>query len=236
MNYQHQPLETVVTGSAGWARTTLESPPYYAVADDGSDKGYLKMNAGGALPTSHFDVGGKVVAEGLKGRIYGERGVWRPGDDIHLTFVLDDTGNPLPRDHPATLRLFNPMGQVVHSVTNADPVGDFYAFTLSTDAEAPTGNWERGGPGRGRGLFHPAQDRDGDAQPAQGGARPGGRRAPPGGSAARGHPLRAVADRCRGAQSRRRRAGVLPPGGHLLPALLGLPLRRSPRACTRASR
>ena len=115
--------------------------PHYAVARRGDDKGYLKLTLGAALPTSHFDVGGEVVAEGLKGTIYGERAVWRPGDDIHLTFVLDDRGNPLPAGHPATLRLTNPLGQVVHTVTNADPVGDFYAFPLRTAADAPTGNW-----------------------------------------------------------------------------------------------
>ena len=141
MNYQNQPLGTVVTGRGGLASTTLEATPHHAVADDGTDKGYLKMNFGAALPTSHFDVGGAVVTEGLKGTIYGERGVWRPGDDIHLTFVLDGRGNPLPDGHPATLRLLNPMGQVVHTVTNSDPTSDFYVFTLGTDADAPTGNW-----------------------------------------------------------------------------------------------
>lgn len=140
-NYQNQPLRTVVTGPAGVVRTTLDAVPHYLVAERGNDRGYLKLNSGAALPTSHFDVGGEVVAEGLKGAIYGERAVWRPGDAIHLTFVLDDAENPLPEGHPATLRLSNPMGQVVHTVTNADPVGDFYTFPLRTAADAPTGNW-----------------------------------------------------------------------------------------------
>ena len=141
MSYQHQALGTVVTGSAGLARTTLQSQPYYAVAVRGAETGYLRMSPAAALPTSHFDVGGEVVADGIKGTIYGERGVWRPGDDIHLTFVLDDAGNPLPDGHPATLRLLNPLGQVVHTATNSDPAGDFYAFALRTAPDAPTGNW-----------------------------------------------------------------------------------------------
>ena len=141
VNYQHQPLGTVVTGAAGLARTTLEPEPYYAVAVRGGETGYLRMSPGTALPTSHFEVGGQVVTDGLKGTIYGERGVWRPGDDIHLTFVLDDAGNPLPDGHPATLRLLNPLGQVVHTVTDSNPVGNFYAFTLGTAPDAPTGNW-----------------------------------------------------------------------------------------------
>ena len=141
VNYQDQPLRTVVTGPAGLVRTNLDAVPHYVVAERGRDKGYLKLTSGRPLPTSHFDVGGEVVAEGMKGAIYGEREVWRPGDDIHLTFVLDDADNPLPENHPATLRLTNPLGQIVHTVTNADPVGDFYAFPIRTAPDAPTGNW-----------------------------------------------------------------------------------------------
>ena len=195
MNYQNQALARVVTDPAGLVRTNLDAVPHYALADRGRDKGYLKLNSGAALPTSHFDVGGEVVAEGLKGAIYGERAVWRPGDDIHLTFVLDDTGNPLPEGHPATLRLFNPMGQVVHTVTNTDPVGDFYAFPLRTAAEAPTGNWNAAVEVGGARFTAPVRietvmpnrlrvDLDlGDDGLLQGGV------------AARGHPLRAVAER-----------------------------------------
>ncbi len=141
LNYQNQPLGSVITGSNGLVRTTLDATPFYALAEYGTDKGYLKINRGAALPTSHFDVGGEVVAEGLKGKIYGERGVWRPGDDIHLTFVLDDARNPVPAGHPATMRLVNPMGQVEHTVTDSDPIGGFYVFPLSTSTDAPTGNW-----------------------------------------------------------------------------------------------
>ena len=141
MNYQDQPLATVVTGLDGLVRTALEATPFYAVARHGGEKGYLKMSPGLALPTSHFNVGGSVVAEGLKGVIYGEREIWRPGDQMYLTFVLDDTDNPLPDDHPATLRLSNPMGQIVQTVTNTNPVNDFYGFPLRTTKDAPTGTW-----------------------------------------------------------------------------------------------
>jgi uncharacterized protein YfaS (alpha-2-macroglobulin family) len=41
-----------------------------------------------------FDVGGSEVQRGLKGMIYGERGVWRPGDSLHIAFILEDKGKP----------------------------------------------------------------------------------------------------------------------------------------------
>ena len=141
MDYRNQRLGTVLTGPDGLGRTTLEETPHYAAAIRGGERGYLTMSRGTALPTSHFDAGGQVVAEGLKGAIYGERDVWRPGDSIHLTFVLDDRENPLPDGHPATLQLLDPLGQVVHAATNADPIDGFHVFALGTAPDAPTGNW-----------------------------------------------------------------------------------------------
>ena len=54
-------------------------------------KTYLKLNEGMSLSLSKFDVSGNTLQRGLKGYIYGERGVWRPGDQLFLTFVLNDT-------------------------------------------------------------------------------------------------------------------------------------------------
>ena len=141
MNFQDQPIGRVTTDGDGIARYMLNGNPFYAIAEGNGQKGYLKMSAGTALPTSHFDVGGVSVVDGIKGFIYGERGVWRPGDDIHLSFVLEDQENPLPDDHPVTMQLFNPSGQQIERVVNNTPTNGFYTFTLSTDEDAPTGNW-----------------------------------------------------------------------------------------------
>jgi hypothetical protein len=141
MNFQDRPLGTVVTDDQGFARIALEATPFYAVAEKDGDRGYLKMSSGAALATSHFDVGGAAVTGGLKATMYGERGVWRPGDTIHVTFVVQDEEGTLPDDHPATLQLFDPRGQQVRSITHTTPTEGFYAFALTTSADAPTGTW-----------------------------------------------------------------------------------------------
>ena len=77
---------------------SVELPSYLgavrimAVASDGTASvSYTHLDVyKRQLETSQFDVGGETVQKGLKGVLYGERGVWRPGDDIHLTFVLQD--------------------------------------------------------------------------------------------------------------------------------------------------
>lgn len=141
LNFQRQKLASFETDASGMAKLSLEQTPFTFVAEKDGQKGYLKVQQGVALPVSHFDVGGEHVVAGIKGYIYGERGVWRPGDDIHLTFVLQDKDGTLPSNHPVTMELFNPQSQLTQTLVNTRPVNGFYTFTMKTSENAPTGNW-----------------------------------------------------------------------------------------------
>lgn len=113
--------------------------PYYAVVSRGKERSYLKVNAGSELSTSTFDVSGEQVREGLRGFVWTERGVWRPGDTIHLNFVA--SGMRLPEGHPVTVELRSPLGQLYQKRVATRSVGGIYGFTLATAPEAPTGVW-----------------------------------------------------------------------------------------------
>ncbi|RYZ99736.1 MAG: hypothetical protein EOO68_12080, partial [Moraxellaceae bacterium] len=115
--------------------------PFYLQAQKDKQTGYLRLPKNEALPVNQFDVGGEHIKAGLKGFIYGERDVWRPGDDIFLTFILQDKEERLPAGYPVTLDFFDPQGKKMFSQTNVTPVKDFYSFALKTDEKAPTGNW-----------------------------------------------------------------------------------------------
>ncbi|RPJ01521.1 MAG: hypothetical protein EHM31_05585, partial [Candidatus Aminicenantes bacterium] len=115
---------------------------FYVSAEGGGDIGYLRIAGEGALPLSHFDVGGEVAEKGVKGILYGERGVWRPGDTLHLTFALFDRRKVLPAGHPVVLEISNPQGQLVMTAKPDKVVAPFYAFHIETDESAPTGNWQ----------------------------------------------------------------------------------------------
>ena len=140
-NFQNQEIGIGTTDTTGLAAITPNGTPFLLIAEAKGQRGYLKLATGAALPVSHFDVGGEVVEKGLKGFIYGDRGVWRPGDTLFLTFVLQDRDRTLPAGHPVTLELYNPRGQLVQTLANTAPVGGFYSFALKTDAAAPTGDW-----------------------------------------------------------------------------------------------
>ena len=141
-NYQNQLLGETASDGNGFAVLDLKDRAFYVSAEGGGDTGYLRIAGEGALPLSHFDVGGEFSEKGVKGIVYGERGVWRPGDTLHLTFVLFDREKALPPDHPVLLELRDPQGKPVLTAKPEKAVAPFYAFRVETDESAPTGNWQ----------------------------------------------------------------------------------------------
>jgi len=141
LDYQQQEIASGKTDGQGMVMLTAARTPFLVIAQKDEQGGYLKLEDGSALSVSHFDVSGETVEKGLKGFIYGERGVWRPGDPIYLTFILMDIHNQLPEDHPVRFELHNPKGQLVKTVIQKGSVNGFYTFRTGTDPDAPTGNW-----------------------------------------------------------------------------------------------
>ena len=141
-NYQHQALASGTTDDKGQVRLDLSSGrPFYLIASQGIQRSYLRVDNGSALSLSSFDVSGEVVQKGIKGFIYGERGVWRPGDTLHLGFMLNDRAKQLPAEHPVVMELYNPLGQMYARKTQTRGELGLYVFDFVTEADAPTGAW-----------------------------------------------------------------------------------------------
>jgi uncharacterized protein YfaS (alpha-2-macroglobulin family) len=140
-NYQNQPVGSVKTGSEGQAEIALDNRPFFLNAAKEKQKTWLRVDDGSSLSLSNFDISGEQVQKGLKGMIYGERGVWRPGDTLFLTFILDDSQNKLPEAYPVQFDLTNSRGQLAYSTKNSSGENGFYTFKVPTDPEAPTGTW-----------------------------------------------------------------------------------------------
>ncbi|HRD38614.1 MAG TPA: MG2 domain-containing protein, partial [Bacteroidia bacterium] len=87
------------------------------------------------------DVSGDYIKKGIKGFIYGERGVWRPGDSLFLNFILEDKLANIPTNIPVIFELTNPQGQLYKRIINNKSVDGFYNFTTVTDKNVPTGLW-----------------------------------------------------------------------------------------------
>lgn len=141
LDYQQQLICGGTTDSEGVLTLSYSRKPYLAIAKNGSQKTYLKIDDGSSLSLSQFDVSGETVEKGIKGFIFGERGVWRPGDSIYLQFILEDKLNTLPKDHPVTLELYNPLGTLYKRLVSNGKHYPFFDFRTATDPEAPTGTW-----------------------------------------------------------------------------------------------
>ena len=132
--------ETVSAGNAA-AVSAGNQVPAFLFASGSAGRAWLKIGDSQALTVSHFDIAGGRAASGIRGLIYGERGVWRPGDDIFLTFLLSDPEKTLPLNHPVSFELEDPRGRISGQKTFTSSVDGFYAIAASTSADAPTGDW-----------------------------------------------------------------------------------------------
>ncbi|MCG8701274.1 MAG: MG2 domain-containing protein, partial [Bacteroidales bacterium] len=140
-NYQNQPLTSVKTDAKGIATLHSKTRPFLVVAQKEKERGYLRLYDGSTLSLTWFDVGGSTIQKGIKGYIYGERGVWRPGDTLFLNFILEDKQDVIPGNHPVHFELINSMGQVEEKMVKKMGVNGFYHFRITTEDDAPTGNW-----------------------------------------------------------------------------------------------
>ncbi len=141
-SYQRQKIASGSTNGEGIVSFKSNKFAYFAIVTKDNNATYVKLEDGLSLSISNFDVAGEELQKGLKGFIYGERGVWRPGDMIYTSFVLDDAANRIPAGHPVKFRLSDPQGKVVYQTVRKSNKLNHYSFPVATDANAPTGNWE----------------------------------------------------------------------------------------------
>ncbi len=140
-NFQQQELEKAMTNEDGLAIIDAEKHAAFAIISKGKNTSYIRLYDGNSLSLSKFDVSGNRLQRGLKGYIYGERGVWRPGDSLHLTFILNDKNNELPKKHPVKLEITDPNGKLVYKNVSTNTINNFFKFTVPTSTEYKTGNY-----------------------------------------------------------------------------------------------
>ena len=140
-NFQLQPIGKGETNGDGFVEITPKGVPFIIVAESEKQKAYVRVVDGEEQSVSRFDVGGKDIQKGLKGFIYGERGVWRPGDTLHISFILEDREKRIPDKHPVALEIYNPRGQFYTKMISTQGINGFYTFDVPTQTTDPTGLW-----------------------------------------------------------------------------------------------
>ena len=143
------PSQTATTDSNGHCtfgsveKSTREKTPVAFVARNGDDVSFIPYDREDRqLNFSRFDIDGadSVLPENLDAFVFTERGVYRPGDDVHIGIVVKQRnwngklrGLPIEtevvdaRDHPVQTRKINL------------PDSGFTELTYQTANESPTG-------------------------------------------------------------------------------------------------
>jgi uncharacterized protein YfaS (alpha-2-macroglobulin family) len=140
LNFQNQEISTGKTNSDGFLVLETTETPYLIEIKNNKSIGYLKVD-GAALSLSMFDVSGYDMNKGIKGFMYGERDIWRPGDSLYLSFILQDKLNNVPLGHPIKFKLYDPQNVLVSSILLNRDHKTIYDIRTATDTEALTGNY-----------------------------------------------------------------------------------------------
>lgn len=138
--YAQKEVESGTTDSQGLLMLNNAKKASFVQAEKNGDYNWIHLGER-SLSVSHFQVDGEKTKKGIKGYIYGERGVWRPGDNIHLVFILQDLEKNLPKEFPVNFTLEDPLGKKTDFKTFTKSVDGFYRIDTKTNEADKTGNW-----------------------------------------------------------------------------------------------
>ena len=86
-------------------------------------------------------VGGRAAPSGADAFVYAERGVYRPGETVHLAALLRDINARAMGDTPLVLRLVRPDGVEAQRFTLRPKGAGGYSVSVPLAKSAPTGSW-----------------------------------------------------------------------------------------------
>lgn len=129
------------TDSNGMLSAQLTEKPFLVLVQRGEQNGYLKLGDAYSNSLSKFDISGETIQHGVKGFVYAERGVWRPGDSMYVNFILENNELAFPKNHPVQFELMDPDGNTIYEKTRTTSINGTYDFRCATRSNARTGNY-----------------------------------------------------------------------------------------------
>jgi len=145
VSQNNQVIQTAVTGPDGratfkdWKKNPYKFEPLLILAENGGDWSFLRLDRA-PLDTSRFDVGGDPYqAKGWEGFLTSDRGLYRPGDTVHLTGVVRKADLSTPMPLPVKLKLFDVSGNEILSRSGQLDADGLSVFDLELPEDASTG-------------------------------------------------------------------------------------------------
>ncbi len=155
-SYQDQVIQTAVTNREGKAEfANVTQKVYYVRGKYRNDTAFL-LDSAMQWDTSSFDTGGNEVnRDNLRAFLFTDRGVYRPGDEVHLSLIVRNETGTFPENHPVSLKLINPRQQVALETSLRKGKDGFYVFVFKTLESDPTGVWQANVTAGSRTFVHP---------------------------------------------------------------------------------
>ncbi len=140
-------LGEAVTDAAGYARFepglargTGGMAPQLVVAETDSDYAFLDLTRA-AFDLTDRGVAGRAAPEALDAFLTPERGIYRPGEIVHLTALVRDARADAVTDLPMTLVVQRPDGvEFLHQTLSDGGLGG-YSADVALQADAMRGSW-----------------------------------------------------------------------------------------------
>ena len=131
------------TGQDGLGVWKGKGEPNVAIASKDGQYAFVRLDNSNALSTTGFKVGGEMMQRGKKGFIYTERGVYRPGDTVHIGFIAskNEAEKAAAIPSPVVMRWYSEQGVELLRKVKAEAKHGHFRFDVPTSADMPTGNY-----------------------------------------------------------------------------------------------
>ena len=141
----NQTLVSAVTDGNGIARLPVDSKhpdgsPWVVVAEKDQDLVYQRLGQQEWV-LDHIDQSGRPHPGAYDVLMYTERGVYRPGDTLHVTGLIRDREGVVPPSFPLSVRVTRPDGRIAATLIvtpPSDQQGTFH-FEFPTREDSQTG-------------------------------------------------------------------------------------------------
>lgn len=141
MSRNNQILEEKTTDADGIVDFEDHKNSFYILVDNVQGRSILPLR--NALNTNGFDVDGVTATNGVRGFIYTERGVYRPGDPIYVSIIARNNDEPLENKQPVKITVYDPTGvKMIENDVIKNGKNGFYTYTFKTDTSSRTGIWK----------------------------------------------------------------------------------------------
>lgn len=113
----------------------------YVLAEKDGERSILKFRDS-QLSYDGFAVEGVFASKGIQAFIYTDRGIYRPGDEVHISFIARNNEISLPENHPVTINIYSPTGKkFIENAVITESKNGFYTYSFKTNLDSETGIW-----------------------------------------------------------------------------------------------